>query len=113
MKTIEQINQEGRELFGADFDYEKEIAQTDSIQERLDAQRAAGREMDRYFETIPDFISDEDHFALWMMTDKERAEFIAARNPRIEVRPENAPYFPKQLNANSRQPLKIGGVIVR
>jgi hypothetical protein len=109
MATIEQINQEGRELFGS-YDYETEVEALPAYMERLKKQ---GEEMDRFIESLPNFVPDTEYFNLYLMTDAERADWLKANAPK-EVPMEKSPYFSRTVGyPQNAKTIKVGNIIVR
>jgi hypothetical protein len=86
-------------IFGEDFDIPAETL--DAYTQRC---KAAGLEMDKFFDSLPAWVSEEDQFALWMMQDDERKVWLKANAP---VDMTKAKYFSKTLNTS--KPVTVGG----
>jgi hypothetical protein len=69
------------EIFG-DFDQEKTWESFDAYQQHM---KRVGEEMDRFIESLPNWVEDTQYFDLYLMTDKERELWLA----------KNSPYFQK------------------
>jgi hypothetical protein len=108
-QTIEQINNEGRELFGS-YDFETEVEALPAYMERLKKQ---GEEMDRFIESLPNFVPDTEYFNLYLMTDAERADWLKSNAPK-EVPMERSPYFSAKIGyAQNAKLEKCGNINVR
>jgi hypothetical protein len=76
-QTIEQINKEGREIFGS-YDFETEVEALPAYMERLKKQ---GEEMDLFIESLPNWVDDSEYFNLYLMQDNERESWLAKNSP--------------------------------
>jgi hypothetical protein len=91
---------EERSIFGIEC-YECEVANIADYTERC---RKAGEEMDKFFQSLPRWVSEEDQFSLWMMTDSERETWLM----------NNSPYLKNTtVYAENAKTVKLGSIIVR
>jgi hypothetical protein len=108
--TVQDINNEAKAIFGSDYDFETEVEALPAYMERLKKQ---GEEMDRFIESLPNFVPDTEYFNLYLMTDAERADWLKANAPK-EVPMERSPYFSAKIgSASNATAVKVGGIIVR
>ena len=105
--TDQEIQKDGEAIFGSDFDLSQARAEADEYYIRAEL---AHIEMEKFFDSLPEWVSEEMQFALFMMPDSERADWLKANAP---VKDAEAPYFQRTLVKTERAAVKVGGIIVR
>ena len=95
-----EIQAEGENIFG-DFDLSEAKVLADEYYIRAEL---AHIEMEKFFSTLPAWVSEENQFALFMMTDKEREDWLSL----------NSPFFQRTIgHAENAKTAKYGNIIVR
>jgi hypothetical protein len=92
--TVQDINNEAKAIFGS-YDYETEVEALPAYMERLKKQ---GEEMDRFIESLPNWVDDSEYFNLYLMQDNERESWLA----------KNSPYF--QRTTVTAKPITVGNI---
>lgn len=70
-------------------------------------------EMDEFFKSLPDWVSEGDMFSLWMKTDNERKAWLEANAPVVPMEQPpveditQSPYMPP---SRDYKPTRIGNV---